>query len=263
MFSLREGLDQLRNHVDGKPNPEAPQEHEAEEDTEYEVELVKSKRTKKGKDEYLVKWKGFDDPKEDTWETLKNLQGAANEAIKKFEKSKDKNKKPKVADKTEEDKDPYKRTLYQVTPSRRQLNRGESPSKIEAAKHKNKNETATRVTGKEVENKSNRRQSRAERRGVEEEKTEKSMAKQFQEQVAAEKKSAKRKRVSFEPAPEPEESRQKKSREEAQRKENLLFGKPPSKPIKVHLHIELELEEEQLVRLAQQLPGLLSMARRT
>ena len=246
----------------GKPNPEAPQEHEAEDDTEYEVELVKSKRTKKGKDEYLVKWKGFDDPKEDTWETLKNLQGAANEAIKKFENTKDKNKKPKVADKPEEDKDPYKRTLYQVTPSRRQLSRGESPSKIEAAKNKNKNETATRVETKEVENKSNRRQSRAERRGAEE-KTEKSMAKQFQEQVAAEKKSANRKRVSFDPAPEPEEKRQKKSREEAQRKENLLFGKPPGKPIKVHLHLELELEEEQLVRLAQQLPGLLSMARRT
>jgi len=55
-------------------------------DEEYEVEKVLDKRTKKGgKVEYLVKWKTYDDPDDNTWEPAENLDGAEAE-IKKFEK---------------------------------------------------------------------------------------------------------------------------------------------------------------------------------
>merc|ERR1719319_242561 len=54
-------------------------------DEEYEVEKVLDKRTKKGgKVEYLVKWRGFDDSDDNTWEPHDNLEGAEAE-IKKFE----------------------------------------------------------------------------------------------------------------------------------------------------------------------------------
>jgi len=53
---------------------------------EYEVEKVLDKRTKKGgKVEYLVKWRGYEDPDDNTWEPADNLEGAEVE-IKKYEK---------------------------------------------------------------------------------------------------------------------------------------------------------------------------------
>jgi len=54
-------------------------------DDEYEVEKVLDKRiNKNGEPEYLVKWKNFDDPADNTWEPMANLEGADIE-IKKFE----------------------------------------------------------------------------------------------------------------------------------------------------------------------------------
>ena len=52
-----------------------------------------------------------------------------------------------------------------------------------------------------------------------------------------------------------------------QRRERLLFGEESSstsssslsKPIKLHLTIDLEMEEEQFVRIAKQLPALLNV----
>ena len=41
---------------------------------EYEVETIVSKRIRKGKVEYLVKWKGWDNPDDNTWEPIANLE---------------------------------------------------------------------------------------------------------------------------------------------------------------------------------------------
>jgi len=44
----------------------------------YEVNFIKARRLVKGQpeySEYLIKWKGFDDDKYDTWEGLANLSG--------------------------------------------------------------------------------------------------------------------------------------------------------------------------------------------
>ena len=55
-------------------------------DEEYEVEKVLEKRVKKGGQvEYLVKWKNYDDPDDNTWEPADNLK-EANNVIDKFEK---------------------------------------------------------------------------------------------------------------------------------------------------------------------------------
>ena len=57
-------------------------------DEEYEVEKVLEKRVKKGGQvEYLVKWKNYDDPDDNTWEPADNLKEAKN-VIDKFEKVK-------------------------------------------------------------------------------------------------------------------------------------------------------------------------------
>ena len=54
-------------------------------DEEYEVEKILDKRQRKGGIEYLVKWKNFDDPDDNTWEPSDNL-GDAEAKIKQFEK---------------------------------------------------------------------------------------------------------------------------------------------------------------------------------
>eukprot|EP00088_Acartia_fossae_P002485 TRINITY_DN10_c0_g2_i1.p1 TRINITY_DN10_c0_g2~~TRINITY_DN10_c0_g2_i1.p1 ORF type:complete len:164 (+),score=63.95 TRINITY_DN10_c0_g2_i1:92-583(+) len=41
---------------------------------EYEVESILGKRVRKGKVEYQVKWKGWDDPSDNTWEPIANLE---------------------------------------------------------------------------------------------------------------------------------------------------------------------------------------------
>ena len=55
-------------------------------DEEYEVEKILEKRVKKGGQiEYLVKWKNYDDPDDNTWEPADNLK-EAEDIIKKYEK---------------------------------------------------------------------------------------------------------------------------------------------------------------------------------
>ena len=50
------------------------QAKEGPDEEDYEVEKIMEKRvSKKGKVEYLVKWKNFDDPADYTWEPSNNL----------------------------------------------------------------------------------------------------------------------------------------------------------------------------------------------
>jgi len=51
----------------------------------FEVESILGKRTRHGKVEYLIRWKGFG-PSEDSWEPVKNLQGCQ-QLIKDFTKT--------------------------------------------------------------------------------------------------------------------------------------------------------------------------------
>ena len=44
------------------------------EDDMYEVEYIKARKLEKGKPLYLIRWKGFDDDKYDTWEPLEKNQ---------------------------------------------------------------------------------------------------------------------------------------------------------------------------------------------
>ena len=65
----------------GSTAPTEPPEEEEEEE-EYEVEAVLKKRVKKGKTEYFVRWKYYNDT---TWEPEENLQNVL-QMIDEFEK---------------------------------------------------------------------------------------------------------------------------------------------------------------------------------
>ena len=218
-----------------------------------------------------------------------------------------------INDKPIEDPDLYKRTMYQVyfsqppnklispqvTPSKRQLKRGGSPSKsvIDDAKVKNMskvadnrktNETKAKIKSTikppATENETKRvvddvdsRARRAERRvsfeaGTKDQptSTERRALKRVNKDTESENKSGERaskrqksERKAVEPA-------KKTDVDSSQRRERLLIGEKPSspssssttlsKPIKLHLTIDLEMEEEQFVRIAKQLPGLLNMS---
>lgn len=47
------------------------------------MEKVLQKRTVKGKVEYLIKWKGYDDPKDNSWEPVENCH--CDDRIEEFE----------------------------------------------------------------------------------------------------------------------------------------------------------------------------------
>ena len=74
----------------GQAAPDADEEEEGE---VFEVDKILEKRVRGKKTEYLVKWKHFDDPAEDTWESGSNL---GENIIKEFEKKKDMKEKLKI-----------------------------------------------------------------------------------------------------------------------------------------------------------------------
>ncbi|KAI6171203.1 Chromo domain-containing protein [Aphelenchoides bicaudatus] len=77
----------------------------SDESGQFIVEAILAKRVNKGKTEYLIKWQGYDDPEDNTWEPTDNCDCA--ELIENFEKTyvppepkkkpqpKEKEKKPK------------------------------------------------------------------------------------------------------------------------------------------------------------------------
>merc|ERR1712179_421541 len=74
-----------------------PVEDVDEEETEYEVESIVDNRVVDGVTEYLVKWKGWENEEDQTWEPEENLVGSE-KLIKKYEvaKSKQGETKPKL-----------------------------------------------------------------------------------------------------------------------------------------------------------------------
>merc|ERR1711892_1068481 len=61
---------------------------------EYEVEKILESRVRKGKTEYLIKWKGYDNEEDNTWEPQENLD--CEDKIVDFEKQR-KDKEAKAA----------------------------------------------------------------------------------------------------------------------------------------------------------------------
>jgi len=125
-------------------------EESGSEGEEYEVELIRNKRIKKGKNEYLIKWKGYDNEEDDTWEPEDNLD--CKEKIEEFEKNykKDKDvKKPKDAEKPKEKEKDKKRKSEDAGKS------GGTEAKKEKKKEKDENKprgfardlTAERIIG--------------------------------------------------------------------------------------------------------------------
>ena len=224
-------------------------------------------------------------------------------------------KKP-TAEKVVEDPDLYKRTMYQVmdaatmdppfkhcsfhqvTPSKRQLKRGGSPSKsvIDTAKVKNNVKVADKTkkavakvgskptavkekTAAKKVDESNSRSRRAERRvSFEVSEVEQQRKSSREQRSPAAAPASKRVSETESGSGERASKRQKEAKKAAeptkktdvnknQRRERLLFGEESSsssssslsKPIKLHLTIDLEMEEEQFVRIAKQLPALLNV----
>lgn len=66
-----------KKEMDVVPEPEIEEE-------EYEVEKCVDKRIVKGKTQYLIKWKGFDDT-DNTWEPIENLE--CSELISEYEET--------------------------------------------------------------------------------------------------------------------------------------------------------------------------------
>ena len=91
------------DQVDGQ-RKEAPQPVVVEEEEEWEVEKILNKRKIRGKDKFLVRWKGFM-AEGDTWESRKNLQNAG-DLLKEFEEqySRD-SREVRQQEKVEDDKD--------------------------------------------------------------------------------------------------------------------------------------------------------------
>jgi len=94
------------NQVDSQ-RKEAPQPVVVEGEEEWEVEKILNKRKIKGKDKFLVWWKGFM-AEGDTWESQENLKNAG-DTLREFEEeySKD-NEKVRQQEKIEDSRDYYR-----------------------------------------------------------------------------------------------------------------------------------------------------------
>lgn len=65
------GLEDIENRELPPPPPIVVNSNE-----EYEVDQILDSRMYRGKLQYKVKWKGYEDPSEDTWEDQENLENA-------------------------------------------------------------------------------------------------------------------------------------------------------------------------------------------
>ena len=61
----------------------------------YEVEAVVGQRKKKGRKEYLIKWKGYASD-QNTWEPIANLNKSAREEARAYNKGESPSKRPRL-----------------------------------------------------------------------------------------------------------------------------------------------------------------------
>ena len=94
------------DQVDGQ-RKEVPQPVVVEGEEEWEVEKILNRRKIRGKDKFLVRWKGFT-AEGDTWESRENLKNTG-DALKEFEKEyRRDNKEIRQQEKVEDSKDYYR-----------------------------------------------------------------------------------------------------------------------------------------------------------
>merc|ERR1712106_522147 len=95
---------------------------------EYEVEKILERRVRKGKTEYLIKWKGYDNEEDNTWEPQENLD--CEDKIVDFEKDR----------KTREAKEAEKDKEAKAAGSKGEKRKSEVAGKKEEPKEKKKKE---------------------------------------------------------------------------------------------------------------------------
>jgi len=102
-------VSQIKRYIDqvNSQRKETPQPVVVEGEEEWEVEKILNKKKVRGKDKFLVRWKGFT-AEGDTWESRENLRNAG-DALKEFkeEYSRD-NKKVRQQEKEEDSRDYYR-----------------------------------------------------------------------------------------------------------------------------------------------------------
>ena len=122
--------------------PDPPEEVEDDEEPIFEVDKILDRRFKGKKLEYLVKWKNYEDPKENTWEVADNL---GEDLIKDFEYKQEKLRRSSVTSKSSE------------TPSKENIPRTPRVKEIvkETAKETPKQSPSSKAKPKEKSTKSN------------------------------------------------------------------------------------------------------------
>ena len=82
---------EVSNNVPEKKEKKKGRKSKVVEEEEYEVELIVDKRDMMGRVEYLVKWKGWEDINDRTWEPVENLEGSMN-LVEEYEKKEEEKK---------------------------------------------------------------------------------------------------------------------------------------------------------------------------
>lgn len=138
--------------------PEKKADSSPEEEDEYEVEEIVEKRTKRGKVEYFIKWKGWSHD-DNTWEPKANLD--CKKIIEDFEKKHNENqsKKPVTTEKVSKKKSGEEETVSSTENEKRKSSRGnvdkgKGDDKESVANDKKGEKRSSRIVKDKTENES-------------------------------------------------------------------------------------------------------------
>lgn len=126
----------------GKAKDNKPSESESSEEEEYVVEKIVDRRERKGKVEYLLKWKGYDSSA-NTWEPRENLE--CPELIKAFEDTRVENKKGKEKEK---EKEKEKKKVKPSTTGGGTKKKADSEGENEVSDEEDKDDTTSNKSSK-------------------------------------------------------------------------------------------------------------------